>query len=113
MLDRRRLRSFLCGGEQRVRRAFVNELMDDKNIVVANQENGTQEDRAGRALDREVCGPAQGCALRATVSMLMNSRSYVRKSAVEADKRAAFIVVAALALTLPRFRSTVGFVRRR
>ena len=31
----------------------------------------------------------------------MNSRDYVHKSAVEAGKRAAFIVVAALALTLP------------
>lgn len=31
----------------------------------------------------------------------MNSRNYVHKSAVEAGKRAAFVVVAALALTLP------------
>ena len=33
--------------------------------------------------------------------ILMNSGNYVHKSAVEAGKRAAFIVVAALALTLP------------
>jgi Putative beta-barrel porin-2, OmpL-like. bbp2 len=69
--------------------------------VAADQNNGAQEDRAGRALDRDVCGPPQGCALRATVSMLMKSRSYVRRSAVEAGKRAAFIVIAALALTPP------------
>jgi hypothetical protein len=33
--------------------------------------------------------------------IFMNSRNYVRKSAVETGKRAAFIVVAAVALTLP------------
>jgi hypothetical protein len=33
--------------------------------------------------------------------ILMNPRNYVHKSAVEAGKQAAFIVVAALALTLP------------
>jgi hypothetical protein len=33
--------------------------------------------------------------------MLMNSRNHLYKSAVEAGKRVAFIVVAALALTLP------------
>jgi hypothetical protein len=32
---------------------------------------------------------------------LMNSRNHVHKSAVETGKRAAFIVVGALALTLP------------